>query len=198
MELDDFKDTWDEMTRQVNDNQIINIKMIDKMGKTKFQSSLKKILLPELFGSIICIVFAIFILFNFDKLNTVSFKIAGLVSVILLIFLPVISLRSVFQLYKAIDINKSYAETLKDFAVQKINFCKLQKINITLSYLLMVTVIIIAARLFGRNEKTDSGYFFITAFSLGYIILFSFSKWVFKKYNRTIQQTEDLLNELAS
>src|SRR5580704_3303010 len=198
MELDDFKSTWDEVTDRVKENQNINLKIIDKLKITTFHASLRRILLPELLGSIVCIASSIFIIINFDKLDSISFKIAGIITLFLLIFLPSISLWSVHLLYRSVDINKSYADTLKDFAVQKIKFCKLQKLNITLSYLLMATVIIITTRLFGRNKATGSLYFFITAFGLGYIILLSFSKWVFKKYNKTIQQTEELLNVLES
>ena len=198
MELDDFKNTWDEMGNQAKEKQNLNLKMFDKMNRTKFYSNLKKILLPELLGSIVCIGFAIFIAFNFDKLNSVSFKIAGAIAILLFILLPAISLLSIQQLYKSADISKSYIDTLKDFAVQKIKFCKLQKLNFTLSYLLLATVIIISTRLFGRNEATGNSYFFIISFGFGYIVLLSFSKWVFKKYNKAIQQTEDLLNELAS
>jgi hypothetical protein len=198
MELDDFKNTWDEISNRVKEKQNLNLKMFDKMNKSKFNSSLKKILLPEILGSIICIGFAIFLVFNFDKLDTVSFKIAGGIAILLFIFLPVISLLSIQRLYKSADINKSYADTLKDFAVQKINFCKLQKLNFTLSYLLLAMIILISTRLFGKNEATYSTYFFIISFGFGYIVLLSFSGWVFKKYNKTIRQTEDLLNELAS
>ena len=197
MELDDFKNTWDEMGNRVKEKQNLNLKIFDKMNRTKFHSSLKKILLPELLGSIVCIGFAIFIVFNFDKLDTVSFKISGAIAVLLFILLPTISLLSIQQLYKSADINKSYADTLKDFAVQKIKFCKLQKLNFTLSYLLLAAVILISTRFFEKNEATDNSYFFIISFGFGYIVLLSFSKWVFKKYNKTIRQTEDLLNELA-
>ncbi|MDI9366704.1 MAG: hypothetical protein QM541_17235 [Flavobacterium sp.] len=198
MELDDFKTTWDELGNQVKANQNLNLKIFDKMSRTRFHSNLKRILLPELLGSIICFGFAIFTIFNFDKLDTASFKIAGAIAILLFIFLPAISLWSIQQLYKLTDINKSYADTIKDFAVQKIKFCRLQKLNFTLSYLLLATVILISTRLFGRNDVTNNSYFFIISFGFGYIILLSFSKWAFKKYNKTIQQAEDLLNELAS
>jgi hypothetical protein len=198
MELDDFKSTWDEMTNQVNEKQNLNLKILDKMNKMKFHSSLKKIILPEILGSVVCISCAVFIGFNFDKLNTISFQIMGVVSILLLIILPAISLMSIQQLYKSGDINKSYVDTLKEFAVQKIKFWKLQKLNLTLSHLLLVTLILLFTKLFGRNKITESNYFFIFSVSFGYIVLVFFSKWVFRSYNKTIRQTEDLLNELAS
>lgn len=196
MELDDFKSTWDKMSNQDKEN--LNTKIADTVNSKKVQSGLKKIILPELLGSIICIGSAVFIAFNFYKLDTVSFKIAGITAILLFIILPAISLFSIQQLHQSTDITKSYADTLKDFALQKIKFCKRQKLNLTLSYILFVAVILISTRLFGRNKITDDPYFFIISFSLGYIALFFFSKWVFKKYNLIIWKTEELLIELQS
>lgn len=198
MELDDFKNTWDEMSKQVKEKQNFNLKTFDKMSKTKLNSNLQKIALPEIFASIICVGCAIFIGFKFHLLDTALFKIVGVASISLFILLPAISLLSIQQLYKSTDIGKSYADTLKEFAIQKIKFCKLQKLNFTLSYLLMAVLIILVTKLFGKNEISDNAYFFLIVFGFGYIVLLSVSKWVFKKYNKTIQQTEDLLNELSA
>jgi len=96
------------------------------------------------------------------------------------------------------DVNRSYAETLKEFAVQKIRFCKLQKLNFTLSYLLLATAILLSARLFGKSWVSGNKFFFIASFSIGYIVLLFFSKWVWKRYTNVLRQAEDLLKEIES
>jgi hypothetical protein len=197
MDLDNFKNTWEEMSNQVKVNQNINLKIFDKMTRNKFHSSLKKIVLPELIGSIACIGFAIYTGINFGKLDTIAYQVVGLMTILLLVILPLISLISIQALYKSADNSKSVADTLKQFSIQKIRFCKMQKLNFTLCYLLAVTVILLSTRLFGRNSITDSKYFFIFSYSASYIILQFLSKWVFKGYNRTIQKTENLLHELS-
>lgn len=198
MELDDLKNTWNNMNDRVTEQQNIHLKNFDKMSQNKFHSSLKKIILPEILGSIVCIVCAVYIVYNFDKLDTITFQIVGVTAVLLLLILPVLSLMSIQQIYKVGDASRTYAETLKEFTVQKIKFCKLQKLNLTLSYLLLVMVILLSARLFGRNEITDSKYFWIFSMSFGYIFLVFFAKWVGKQYNNTIRETEDLLKELSN
>ena len=198
MELDDFKNTWDDISNKVKVNQSFNLKQFDKMNKTKFQSSLNKILFPEIFGAAFCIGFAIYIGYNFTKLETIAYQIVGIITILLFIILPVISLISILQLYKVADLNKPYSETLKDFAIGKMKFCKLQKLNLALCYLLVVAVILLVTRLFGRNEITDSKYFFVMTFGFGLSFLIIFSKWVAKHYNKRIRQTEDLLKELQA
>jgi membrane associated rhomboid family serine protease len=198
MELDDFKNTWDEIGKQVEEKQNFNPKILNKMSKSKFNSKLQKIAIPEIIASIICVGSAIYIGFQFNLLDTSLFKFIGVSAILLFILLPAISLFSVQQLYKSIDINKSYAETLKEFAVQKMKFCKLQKLNITMSYPLLALLMILVTKLFGKHTNDENAYFMIFGFCFGYVVLLFFSKWVFKKYNGIIQQTEDLLNELTA
>lgn len=197
MELDDFKNTWNDLSTNVKVNQNFNLKQFDKMNKSKYQSSLHKIILPEIIGTIICIGSAIYIGYNFTKLESITYQIVGVVTIFLLVIIAVISLKSILPIYKVADLNKSYSETLKNFATKKINFCKLQKINLIISYFLMVAVILLSTRLFGRNEITDSKYFFIFTFIFGFSFFLIYSKWVAKNYKKSIQKTEDLLKELS-
>ena len=192
MELDDLKNSWSEVSGQ----EKIDIKMIEQITAVKYKSSLKKIIHPEIIGVVICILAAIYIGLHFDKLDTNLLKGTGILAIILLVLIPVISLISLLQFNSGVDINKPYSETLKDFATQKIQFHKLHKISTTLSYLLLVTVIILFSKLFGENNISKSKYFWIFSFSLGYILLLFYSKWVAKYYKNTLQQSEDLLKEL--
>ncbi|MEP6927748.1 MAG: hypothetical protein ABI834_08930 [Ginsengibacter sp.] len=198
MELDDLKNTWEDVNNQVKTQQNLTTKMINQMTQTKYYSSLKKIAYPEIIGAIICFIGAAFIATNFSKLDTTFLKCAGIISILLLLTLPVISLISLRQFNMPGDVNKPHAETLKKFAIQKIRFHKFQRINITLSYILLVTIIILFSKLFGRNSISDSKYFWTFSFSLGYIFLLFFSKWVSKNYNNALRQAEELLKELES
>jgi hypothetical protein len=200
MELDDLKNTWEDINNQVKQQQNLNSKTIDQMTRTKYNSSLKKIIYPEVIGTIGCLASAAFIGFNFSKLGTAFFQGTGIATILILLVLSIISLISIRQLTITKDVNKTYAETLKEFAVQKMRFHKFQRINLTLCYLLLVTTIILTPKLFDGKNITDNKYFWIFLFSLsfGYIFLLFFSKWVFKKYNNALRQAEDLLKELES
>ena len=198
MELDDFKSTWEDKKSRLTLKENLNLKTFNTMSKKRFYNKLRKIVLPEMLGSIVCIGSVIFIAFNFYRLNTFAFQITGIITIVLFLILPALSFMSIQQLYLSADINKSYADTLKEFTIKKIKFFKLQKLNLTLCYLLFVTVALLLTRLFGKTAITESKYFFIITYSAGYIILAFFSKWVFKSYNKTIRETEVLLNELSS
>ncbi|MFS8082676.1 MAG: hypothetical protein ACMG51_04425 [Ginsengibacter sp.] len=198
MELDDYKNTWDELSTRVKVNHNFKLKQFDKLNKNTFQKIRNNIILPETIGSIVCIGFAIYLGFKFENLTTTTFQIIGIVTILVLVLLSVIGLMSILPLYKIGTLNKPYSETLKDFANKKIIFCKLQTLNFRLSYLLLVLTILLSTRLFGQNEITESKYFFIFAFIFGFSFFLIFSKWVAKNYKKSIRHTEELLKDLSN
>ncbi len=196
MELDNFKNTWDEMGNQGKGKQNLNLKIFKLMSNKNIHAKLYKIVFPEILGSVVCIGGIGFIAFNFGKLGNTTYQIIGITGILLLALLIAISLLSIQNLYKTEDVNKSYVDTLKNFAVQKIKFCKLQKLNLWLSYMLLVNVVLLIPKFFVKSGVTDSKYFFVFAFSFSFSFFLIFSEWVKRSYKRTIQQTEDLLKEL--
>ena len=195
MELDDFKNTWDNQSNETQ-QQNLTFKIIDKMTQSKYNSKINRIAYPEIIGILICLFATIFIGLNFYKLDNIFLQGVGIVSILLLLTLSVVSFLSLRQLKKTNDFTKPYAETLKIFATQKLEFYKLQKINITLSYLLLVTVIILLSKFFSGRDITDSKYFWTFSFSFGYIFLLFFSKFVTRFYKTTLRKSEELLQEL--
>ncbi|MEO8516899.1 MAG: hypothetical protein ABI426_09145 [Flavobacterium sp.] len=194
MELDNLKNSWATTNNQAK----IDTTVIDQITQSKYNSKVNKIVYPEIIGALICLFSAIYIAFQFDKLDTSLMKGTGILAMTLLVMLPIISLKSVLQFNRMGDVNKPYAETLKDFSLQKIRFYKLQKINVILCYLLLVTIIVLFSKLFGKNDITESKLFWIFSFSFGYLFLLFYSKWVAKYYSTSLKQTEDLLKELES
>ncbi|MEP7164486.1 MAG: hypothetical protein ABI741_07325 [Ferruginibacter sp.] len=198
MELEDLKNTWGDVTNQVKNQQKLNPEMIEQMTRAKYHSRLKKIACPEIIGVIICMIGAGYIVLNFSKLAGIFLQAAGIISILLLLLMSAISLLSLPRFHMSRDMNRPYSETLKEFAVQKIRFHKFQKINLMLSYLLLVNTIILLSMFFSGKDLTGNKYFWIFSFSFGYIFLLFYSKWVSKYYNKTLRQAEDQLKELAS
>ena len=196
MELDDLKSIWQNEGNANTQNNLTTL-IIDKMTQEKYRSKIKKITLPEIIGSSICVTAAGFIALNFNKLDTIALQAVGVASIIILLIISVLSVLSLQRLNVRKDLTKPYAEILKIFAAQKIAFYKLQKINIILCYLLMVTIIVLLPKLFGGKDITEYKYFWLFAFSTGYIFLLLLSKFVSKFYKKTLQQSEELLRELS-
>lgn len=195
MELDDLKGIWDN-TDNRSPQQKLTTKIIEQMTKEKYQSTINRITYPEIIGSIICLAAAVFIMLNFYRLDTGFLQGTGVLSILLLLMLAVISFLSLRQLKVTGDLGRPHAAILQTFASRKMVFYKLQKINVVLCYLLLVTVIILFSKFFGGNDITGSKYFWTFSFTIGYIFLLFFSKYVTNVYKNTLQQTEELLQDL--
>ena len=198
MELDDFKNTWDDLSASVTINENFKPQKLNKMKQPNLKKFLNNIIIPETAGSIVCIAFAIYIGFNFENLTTIAYQIVGIATIVVLLILCAISLMSILPFYKIGNLNKTYSETLKDFATKKVNFFKLQKINFLLTYVLFVLVILLSTRLFGVSTITESKYFFLFTFTFGFSVFLIFSKWASKNYKKSIRTTEELLKDLSN
>jgi len=196
MELDELKKAWEDVNNQVSKQQGILPKMIDQMTQTKYKARLKKIVYPELIGTLVSFTGVAFIYLNFNKLNTPFLQGLGIITSLFLLILPVISLVLLWQFNMMGDISRPYSETLKKFALQKLRFFKFQQISLVSSYVLLVFFIILSLKFFGGKDINDNKYFWAFAISFGYIFLYFFSKWVLKSYGKTLRQAEELLREL--
>jgi drug/metabolite transporter (DMT)-like permease len=192
MELDDLKQNWQE----AGNPQKLSPAAIDRITGTKYRSGLRRITIPETTGVVICVAGAAYIVFHFNRLDTYFLQVVGIGTVLLLLLLSAISLVSLKRLTMVGDLNQPYAETLRQFALQKSKFYKLQRINVTLCYLLLVAVIVLFTKMFGGNDISSSKHFWTFSLCFGYIFLLFFSKWISKYYEATVQQAEDLLKEL--
>lgn len=197
MELDDLKNTWHNRSEQAQ-QQNVTFQLIDEMTQTKYHSKIKRIAYPEIVGSIICLMATIFIALNFYKLDTLFLQGVGILSIIVLLTLSVLSFWSLKHLKMINDFNMPYSETLKRLATQKVKFYKLQKVNMTLCYVLLVTTIILLSKFYSDKDITDSKYFWTFSFSFGYIFLLFFSRFVTRFYKDTLRKSEELLQELQS
>ncbi len=197
MELDDFKKTWEDQPNK-EQQQHFSSKLIVKMTQEKYQSKINRIAYPEIIGTLICLMAIIFIGLHFYKLDSLYFKCVGSLSILVLSAISIISFLSIQKLNVVKDFSKPFAETIKIFAIQKLAFYKLQKINMLLSYLLLVTIIILLPKFFSGKDIIKSNYFWTISLSFGYIYLLYFSKYVTKSYKNTLTKTTELLRDIES
>lgn len=192
MELDELKNIWDT----ANTQQTLNTKMIEKMTQTRFKSRLQKVVFHELVGALMCIAAVTYMVLNFDKLPTPFFQGLGIVTALLLMILPIVSLTLIWQINSLGNVNQPIAETLKQFARQKLRFIRFQQLSVVAAYMLIVFVFLLMPKFTGGRSLNDNKYFWAFAVAFGYIFLYFFSRMVIKYYGNALQQAEELLWEL--
>lgn len=195
MELEDLKNTW-KATEASTEKRPLTPVLINEITQARFHSSLKRVAYPELAGVVVCLLGAVFIALYLHTLSTLFLQGAGVLGILLLLVVSGISVLSIRQFGHPIDVNIPYAEVLRKFAVQKIQFLRLQKANFLLSYLLLVVTVILLSGFFGGKDITRSRYFWTFSICGGYLFLLFYSRWVSKYYNKALQHTEALLQEL--
>ena len=197
MELDDLKNTWEDINNQTGKNEKLNTQMINQMIQTKYKARLSKIANSEIIGTIFSFIAAINIALNFNKLNTTFFQVLGVICLLLLVIQPIISLVILWQFNMIGDISKPYGETLKKFAIQKLRFFRFQQSSVVSSYILLGFLIILTPKLLGKDIN-DNKYLWAVTITFGYIFLGFFAKWVLKSYTKSLQKAEELLKELEN
>lgn len=195
MELEEMKLAWNDLSKRVEKQEILNQQIIEKMTKDQYQSNIKKIALPESIGTIICYLGAAYLAVNIPKLDETLMQILGAIAIILLLILPIISLQSVRAMRKINLSSHSYLEAIQVFGQQKIRFQRLQKLNVSLGLFLMVISVPVLMAIQDKSIEL-SLLFWMLYFPLGIMFFLGFSFWVLKYYNRKLEATERMLAEV--
>lgn len=196
MELDELKYIWDEASNPAEKQSFLKPKTIEKMTETGYKSKLKKVIYHETLGTLFAFGGVAYMIVNFNKLTTPFFQGIGVITIIMLVVLPIISLVLLGQINSVGDVNRPYAETLKSFAIQKLRFIRFQQASVLAAYVLLVFVILLMPKFTGGKSLNENKFFWSGAIAVGYIFLSFFSRWVIRYYSKALAQSEELLKEL--
>lgn len=194
MELEEMKTTWEQLSKRVEKQEILNQQIINKMTKDQFQTNLKKIALPEYIGTIICFLGAAYLSVNVPKLEDPLIQFFGVISIALLLILPIISLQSIRAMRKVNPSSHSYLEAIQVFGEQKLKFQKLQKLNVSLGMFLMLIGVPVLFAIQGKSLN-QTPFFWMLFFPIGVGFFLGFAYWVLNYYNKALKATEKMLSE---
>lgn len=196
MELDELKNIWDAASNPSEKQPLISHKTINKMTESGYKSKLQKVVFHETLGTVFAFGAVVYMIINFNKLTTPFFQGIGILTALMLVVLPIISLVLLRQINSLGDVNRPFAETLKQFATQKLRFIRFQQASVLAAYVLLVFVILLMPKFTGGKSLNENKFFWSGAIAVGYIFLSFFSRWVLKYYSKALQQAEELLREL--
>lgn len=194
MELEEMRAEWNKLSTKVEKQEKLTEEVIEKLVKYKYRTGLKRISIPEYVGTLICYVAAAWLIINFGKLDGGIYQFFGAVIILLLFTLPVISLKSVTGMNRLRIATGTYAETIRDFAKQKIRFQKLQKINVSLALGLFVISLPVLANIQGKDINAIPNFWVF--FPMSILLILMFSWWVLSNYNNALREAEEMLKEL--
>ncbi len=199
MELEEMQTVWSDISDQLEKQKKLTDKMIIMMTQERYRKKWNKIAYPEILGTIICYAMAILIIVKLNTLDTWYNAVFGVSCAIILLVLPVLSLRSINKMSSINFYENTYKDTLITYTKHKKQFQSLQKASYYLSFLLIFLILPVTSKIIGGKDLFDdvdklwSIAFFIP---FGIIFFIFFAKWVKKIYGKNMEAAENILKDL--
>lgn len=195
MELNDLKNLWNQApVPDHSKNEPAS--MVNQFTKNQFRSRINRIAFYEWLGSFLCMGFIPIIGYQMQNLKTAGYQFAAVATMLLLLSISAISIRSIMQLRSGINLCNTYAQSLNEFARRRIQFGQLQRYNVFLCYPLLVCCVLLMAELFAKKDLLHNAYFWTFSLSGGYILLLFLSRWVNRYYSKTLDQANSILQDV--
>ncbi|WP_298540243.1 hypothetical protein [uncultured Aquimarina sp.] len=201
MELEEMQAVWSEISGQLEKQKKLTDKMIIMMTQEQYRKKWNKIAYPEIFGTIICFSMAILIFANINTLETWYNIILGVICAIILLVLPILSLRSINKMSGINFYENSYKDTLIKYTKNKKQFQLLQKFSYYLSFVLIFLILPVTSKIIGGKDMftgVKNIWPLIVFIPLGITFFIFFAKWVKKCYGKNINEAENILKDLQA
>lgn len=198
MEIEEIQATWSQLSNELERQKKLTNKIILNMTQERYSNKFRTISLYESIGAIICFAVSIYILFNFNELDTWYLMACGIITLAFLLVMPVLVLKALKRIKNIKIQENSYKETLVNYERAKKNLLVLQQFGIYASFPLMIVVAAVFSKI-GSGED----FFMIAhempvyvAIGVAVIFLYFFTRWGYKCYKGITNSAEEILKEL--
>ncbi|MDP2528070.1 hypothetical protein [Maribacter dokdonensis] len=198
MELEELQSAWTKMSDELDQQKKLTNKIILDMTKQKYQNKFTTITKYESLGALVCFAIALFVIFNFNKLDTWYLQACGAFTLLFLIVLPV-SVLSTLKKIKNIDIlNGSYKENLKVYVHTKNRLLRLQQIGIVVGFIGLFFIVPVTSKIISNKNvflnslKTEQ----IITLTIILVAMAFFCNWAYKGYKKITRSAQELLQDL--
>lgn len=196
MELEEMKGLWADLSLKIEKQDKIQKELLMEITKQKFRKKLNHIQLPEMIGSVICFVYAMYLLSKFSGLELWYNQVLAMVTILIMTMLPLASLSAIKGMQSVKIDEDSPAKALEKFTKSKVRFLKVQRYGIIFGALLLVTILPPISEIQGSTELISKPWFWMIYLLGGSLFIYLFSKWAIEKYKKVIESSEKLLSEL--
>lgn len=204
MELEEMKTLWEEMSRKVEQQQVLTDKLIMEMTKQQYRNRFSKIISYEGVGTIICFIVGALILMNFRKLDTWYFQALGAFCVTYFFVMPFFIMWSLFRIKGLRIMEGNYRDNIVRYAKRKKDVMFLQRIALGLNFMLFLSVIPISDKLLNDNNmflktyETGDALFIGATVVFATVVMILISRWGYRSYKKVTASAENLLRDLES
>lgn len=191
-----MKSLWEEMSSKVEKQSKITDALILKMTNLNYRRKVNKLMVYEVIGAFVCLLGLLFMAVNFYKLDTWYLQVCSFVSAVILILLPVFSIKALCRMSRINISENNYQQTLVAYSKGKVQFLMVQKASFYVGAILLVSLLPVMGKLI-----TGHDFFKVSNIWLVYAISFPFfyyyAVWVWNNYTKSVLDAENILKELA-
>ena len=199
MDLEEIKAVWSEMSDQLEQQKKLTNEIILKMTQERYSNKFQKVTIYEGFGAIICFIAAFFLIINFGKLDTWYLAVCGVITLVFMLVLPVLVLRSLNQIKNLNITESSYRDTIIKYEKVKRNLLMQQQFGLYGSFVIFFTSLAIFSKIFSGEDifvqqQDTAVYIFTVAIA---IVLIFFARWGYKCYKSITSSAESILKRIG-
>ena len=195
MNFEELQNTWKEMSLELEKQKKLTHEMIIQMTQIRYKSQLQKIAKYEGFGALVCFAIALVIIFNFTTLDTWYLQLCGLFTLVFLLVLPTLVLRSISKM-RRIDIsNGKFVDNLVAFNKARDQFLFIQRMGIGMGFVLIITTLPVAGKIMNDRDlfaEADAWFWYLPVMI---VFLIFFSRWGYNSYKSITRSAETILME---
>jgi len=195
MQLEEMQTLWTDLSAEMEKQKRLTDSIIIKMTQTNYRNKLNKILIPETIGGAVGFAGLLFILADFQKLNTWYLQVCGIISVLIIFIMPFSSIRAVRKMRSANISANTFKQALLEYSKGKMQFVFAKKMGIYLGAILMLVILPVMGALIGGKDffkQTNLWFYYVVEFPF----FLYFARWVFKHYVKITVDAENILKEL--
>ena len=198
MDLDEIKAVWSDMSDQLEQQKKLTNEIILKMTQERYSNKFQKITIYESIGAVICFVAAFFLIVNFGKLDTWYLATCGAITLVFMLVLPVLVLRSLSQIKNLNITESSYRDTIIRYEKVKRNLLMQQQFGLYGSFVIFFTTLAIFSKIFSDEDifmEQQDTWLYVFTIAVAILLVF-FARWGYKCYKSITSSAENILKEL--
>ena len=197
MELEELKASWAQMSSKFEHQQKLTDKMIAQVVKVRYTNKLNTIIKYEGTASLVLLAGLFVLLRYFHLFDTLALQLCAVISMLLMTVLPTLSLTSLYRMNSLSMAKRDHNKTMQEYTRRRTFFLLIQRLNIVLSLVFMITMIPLIVKISGGKDvfAGDSTHL-IWFLPIGIILLLSFGRWGYQCYANITADAQEILGEL--
>jgi len=198
MDLEEIKAIWSDMSDQLEQQKKLTNEIIIKMTQERYSNKFQKITIFESMGAVVCFIAAFYIIINFDKLDSWYLVVCGVITLVFMLVLPILVLRSLHQIRNLNITESSYRDTVVNYERIRRNLLMQQQFGIYGSFVIFFTTLAIFSRISSGEDifqdYQDTGVYIFGAIVC--VLLYFFARWGYGCYKSITSSAESIIKEL--